>query len=277
MMLRVMLPSLCIFLGLPAFLRGEPLNFSATGCGPYKPDEEALLERYVAMVGGDTKSEFLIHLGDIVSGSKKVWPEAQYAKVAGILKTSKIPVFVVPGDNEWNDLDDPEIGWKHWTRHFLHFEKQFADAPKPATQADRPENFAWTSKGVLLIGINLVGGRVHDKQEWKTRMKQDVDWIQSQLSQHGAKVRAAVVFAQAMPSPDHEPFFRDFAALCQAFKKPVLYLHADGHVWQLQKAWRAPNLWRVQTDMVGNNPPVQVTVTEDASQPFVFDRRVKRK
>jgi hypothetical protein len=188
-----------------------------------------------------------------------------------------VPVLIVPGDNEWNDLDDPDIGWKYWTNHFLHFERNFDGAPKLVKQAERPENFAWTSKGVLLIGINLVGGRVHDKDEWKMRMAQDADWIHTQMLKHHTAVRAAVIFAQAMPSPDHEPFFRAFAEHCKEFKKPVLYLHADGHVWQLEKGWRATNLWRVQTDMLGTNPPVLVTVTEDVREPFVFDRRLKQK
>lgn len=56
--------------------------------------------------------------------------------------------------------------------------------------------------------------------------------------------------------------------------KPVLYLHADGHVWQVEKGWRAPNLLRVQTDQVRLNPPVLVTVTEDSDNPFLFDRRL---
>jgi hypothetical protein len=261
----------------PAWSGAEPLTFSAIGCGPYKAEEEPLLERYVALVGADGKSEFLVHLGDIVSGTKKAWPESQYARVAQLLAASKVPVLIVPGDNEWNDLDDPALGWQHWTKHFLHFEKRFAGAPKLGKQTERPENFAWTSKGVLLIGINLVGGRVHDKKEWQTRMKEDADWIQEQMTKHRDQVRAAVVFAQAMPTPDHEPFFRTFAEHCKAFTKPVLYLHADGHVWQLQKAWRAPNLLRVQTDMLGGNPPVLVTVTDDAEVPFVFDRRLKKK
>jgi hypothetical protein len=254
-----------------------PLVFSATGCGPYKPEEEPLLERYVALVSAEKESEFLIHLGDVVAGTKKAWPESQYAKVAAILKRSKIPVLIVPGDNEWNDLAEPDVGWKYWTKHFLHFERNFTRAPKLAKQPGRPENFAWTSKGVLLIGINLVGGRVHDAEEWAARMRDDADWIRQHMSLHGDKVRAAVVFAQAMPTPDHEPFFRTFVADCKAFKKPVLFLHADGHIWELDKGWRAPNLWRVQTDQLSRSPPVQVTVTEDPSEPFEFDRRKKKK
>src|ERR1043165_7715908 len=153
-----------------ARLGAEPLKFSATGCGPYKPEEEPLLERYVGMVSQDGQSEFLIHLGDIVSGSKKVWPESQYIKVADILRKSKVPTFVVLGDNEYNDLDNPAEGLRFWKKHFLHFDKQFKYAPTIHRQQTREENFAWTSKGVLLIGINLPGGRVHDRQEWTKRM-----------------------------------------------------------------------------------------------------------
>lgn len=258
--------------------QGEPLVFSAIGCGPYSLKEEPILERYVALVGEDGKSEFLVHLGDIVSGSKKVWPEAQYIKIRDMLAKSKIPVFVVLGDNEWNDLDDPAIGLKHWTRHFLHFDKRFAHGWPVARQEIRPENLAFTRKGVLMIGINLVGGRVHDAAEWATRMQHDVDWVRQCLGTQGKEARAVVVFAQTEPKKEHRPFFEPFAEDVKRYGKPVLYLHADGHVWQHEPGFmKAPNLLRVQTDQLGRNPPVQVTVTDDATAPFVFDRRLPKK
>src|SRR5688572_10107517 len=112
---RFMLPrrhAICVmmFITLAPWTCAEPLRFSALGCGPYKAEEEAILEKQIEQVGADGKSEFLVHLGDIVSGAKKYWPEAQYAKVAGILRNSKVPTFVVLGDNEYNDLDNPAEG-----------------------------------------------------------------------------------------------------------------------------------------------------------------------
>ena len=181
---------------------------------------------------------------------------------------------MVLGDNEYNDLDNPVEGLKFWRKHFLHFDKQFKYEPKIHRQEVRDENFAWRSKGVLLIGLNLPGGRVHDKKEWATRMQDDADWVKECMMKWQKEVRACVVMAQAEPMKDHEPFFKAFANVCEEFEKPVLYLHADGHVWQVHKKWRAPNLTRVQTDMLGRNPPVLVTVTDDAT--FVFDRRLKK-
>jgi hypothetical protein len=258
-------------------VQAEPLVFSATGCGPYLPREEPLLGKYIQQVQTDGKSEFLVHLGDIVTGQKKDWPEAQYLKVANILKTSQIPVLIVPGDNEWNDLNDPDQGWRFWTKHFSNFEKNFKNPPALTRQEVRPENFAFVSKGVLLVGINLVGGRVHDKNEWQTRMQQDADWVADCMKRWGESTRAAVVLAQAMPSKDHTGFFDQLAKHTKKYAKPVLYLHADGHVWILEKPWLAPNLTRVQTDQMGRNPPVQVTVTEDPDMPFAFDRRLAKK
>lgn len=267
---------ICTFaLTVVANLHAEPLIFSATGCGPYKLEEEPLLEKYIQQVNADGKSEFLVHLGDIVSGSKKAWPESQYVKVADILKISKIPVLVVPGDNEWNDLDNPDQGWNFWTKHFTKFEQHFKNPPPLTRQQVRPENFAFEAKGVLVIGINLVGGRVHDMQEWKKRMQEDADWVAEWMNRSD-KTRAAVVLAQAMPAATVEPFFAELAKHAKKYGRPVLYLHADGHVWTVEKGWKAANITRVQTDQVGRNPAVQVTVTDDAAQPFVFDRRLAK-
>jgi len=125
--------------------------------------------------------------------------------------------------------------------------------------------------------INLVGGRVHDANEWKTRHADNNEWVKDQLAKHGDKVRALVVFAQAEPNATHDSFFRPFVTQIKAWGKPTLYLHADGHKWEVHKKWRADNLLRVQTDMIGTNPPVIVTVGDDADEPFQFERRKRKK
>ncbi|MCC6508249.1 MAG: hypothetical protein IT423_04025 [Pirellulaceae bacterium] len=274
MMLRNAAAVLILLLTVSS-LQAQALHFAATGCGPYAPEEEPLLEHYVDLVNRDGQSEFLVHLGDVVTGKKKQWPESQYEKVASILKRCTRPVLVVLGDNEWNDLDNPAEGLTFWNRQLRDFDKHFPNSPKLQKQSVRSENFAFVSKGVLIIGLNLVGGRVHDKDEWALRLKHNADWVQEQFAAHRNDVRSVVILAQARPAKDHEMFFKPFTQSCIELGKPVLYLHADGHVWEVEKGWRAPNVWRVQTDQVKLNPPVLVTVTENAAEPFVFDRRME--
>ncbi len=273
-MMRQIFSTLVALIAFSVPMLAQELSFSATGCGPYATDEEPMLQHHIDLVSLDGKSEFLVHLGDVVTGKKTKWPESQYATVANILKKSKRPVFVLLGDNEWNDLDNPAEGLEFWNRQFLDFEKHFPNSPTIEKQPVRSENFAFVSNGVLVLGLNIVGGKVHDKAEWETRLQQDADWVSEQFARHKSDSRAAVLLAQATPARSHELFFKQLVESCKEWTKPVLYLHADGHVWQVEKAWRAPNLWRVQTDQVRLNPPVLVTVTEDPNNPFKFDRRL---
>ena len=262
----------CFVTGCVTSGRREVLMFSATGDGPLGPSDWTLLPEYFAAEEADGRSEFLLHVGDITAQCGAL-PESHYVKVAELFKTSHIPVMIVPGDNEWNDLQDPDEGWTYWERHFLAFEQNFSNAPRVRRQPARPENVAWVSKGVLMIGINLVGGRIHDRDEWKRRHLQNAEWVLENMKRHIDAVRAAVIFAQAAPSGGHEDFFSMFVESAKSFEKPVLYIHGDGHVWNHEPGWRAPNILRVQVDAVPTAPPVQVTVTLDPDEPFRFDRR----
>ena len=250
-----------------------PLSFSATGDGPRGDEDWTLLPEYFALEAEDGRAEYMLHLGDICKG-RDTLPESYSVRVADLFKTSPIPVIFVPGDNEWNDLKDPDAGWILWERYFMGFEKNFECTPNIQQQPVRSENVAWVDKGVLMVGLNLVGGTVHDAEEWRLRHRQSALWVNGLLAYHADDVRAAVVFAQARPGAKHEDFFTPFVASAAAFGKPVLYLHGDGHRWDHEEGWRAPNLLRVQVDQVTKAPPVLVTVTLDPDHPFVFDRRL---
>ncbi|MCP4643222.1 MAG: hypothetical protein GY851_22435 [bacterium] len=249
------------------------LRFSATGDGPRSDEDWGILKAQLVAEADAPRSEFLLHLGDIWHGAE-VLPESHYVRVAECLKQSSVPVVIVPGDNEWNDLDDPDAGWTYWTRHLLRLEEHWTDGPRPAHQPARPENVAWVSKGVLMIGLNVVGGTVHDDAEWQLRHRQCAEWVESNLSKHRDDVHAAVVFAQARLQAKHRDFAKPFGESAKRFGKPLLYIHGDGHRWQHEEHWLSENMTRVQVDQVSLNRPVQVTVTRDSAEPFLFDRRL---
>ena len=263
---------------LPAACAGDVV-FTAMGCGPYTQSAEEALARYIKLENEKKESVFLIHCGDIVTGKNRNWPEGQYAKVARILREGNtIPTFIVPGDNEWNDQDDPDLHWGFWTKHFMHFDKQWelpAGTPVERQQA-RPENFAFSLAGVLFIGINKVGGRVHDAAEWRERLAHNGTWVGSQLTKRSEQCHAAVIFAQATATGNTAAFVEALRKAAGEFQKPILYLHADGHRWFVRRNEWAPNITHVQLDVVNEVfPPVQVRVMDDPARPFRFDRRLK--
>lgn len=272
-------------------LHAEELVFSTVGCGPYTPQDEKALVAFIRAENEAKAADFIIHLGDIFSGKlarETVVDEKAYAKVRGYLTNGNtIPTYIIPGDNEWNDMPDPDTAWKWWASQFLRLEEDFKPAWATAYQDVRPENFAFVRKGVLLVGINLVGGLVHDPAEWQRRFAENNLWIEAQLSQHKAEVRAAVVFAQANPVGFGEkgaavnktfgPFVREFVGHATAFGKPVLFLHSDGHKWIENQPWKkeANNVTRVQIDLIAPQfPPLRVTVRDRTTGVFSFDRQL---
>jgi hypothetical protein len=304
-------PAALAWLGLAAAAFAEPVKFSAMGCGPYtKPDKPAAAF-YLQQENRERTSEFMVHLGDVfkqplvkkpkdaaADPAKKADPpeppppdqlptEAGYHATADLLtKDNTIPAWVIPGDNEWSDLEDPSLAWTWWQKYYSKFEERFKPLWKTERQPERPENFVFMHKGVVFIGINLVGGRIHNPKEWLTRLPQDAAWIKQVLTRPSmSDVRAAVVFCQANPltiragesKEKFEPFLTPFRRAAAAWKKPLLLLHADGHVWKDDQPWPEKNIRRIQVDKWDTNyPTVQFTVADDGDVKtiFSFNRRL---
>lgn len=260
-----------------AQIRPEPDSQSSTGVTfyvmgdvPYKPHEDARLPQQIVAIPKD--AEFVVHLGDIKGGSAPC-DEAVYNKVFGMLCQSAVPVFIIPGDNEWNDCTNPEQAWKLWEKYFMRFDRRWQHSLPVFRQLKREENFSFVKSNVLFIGLNIVGGRVHDPKEWKQRHADNLDWVRRNLRRFGADVNSLVIFGHAKPIAVHNDFFDPFSKEANDFKKPILYIHGDGHVWIYDRPFKAKNILRVEVDQGGIAPPLKITVTDDKTNPFQFDRR----
>jgi chitodextrinase len=255
--------------GSTSWAQGGPITFSVIGDIPYSDSLADRFRTYVAEHNAFSPAEFFVHVGDIQTQSS-LCPESSYVRVADILGDLAVPAFVLPGDNEWNDCGDPDAAWALWEMHLLGFEQGFCGTPELEAQPVRPENFAFVRERVLFIGLNLVGGSVHDSVEWELRMQQDADWLEQQLAQTSGQVRSAVVFGHAARDGSRDSFFDRFDAAAAAFTRPILYIHGDGHVWIQDAVWGVPNVSRIQIEQ--GDPPLEVTVTLDPQNPFVFRR-----
>lgn len=238
---------------------------------PYAPEEYETLVQQVADHNATSPSEFMVHVGDIKSGSAICF-EYTYQDVSAVLAGLAVPTFVLPGDNEWNDcVLNIDESWGWWEEYFSRFNEAWRDSPIVERQAARDENFAWTSEGVVLLGINLVGGFVHDPDEWALRLDQDAQWVETQFEQN-PDAYAAVIFAHANPSTDHAAFVTRMEAAALDFDRPVLFIHGDGHSWIDDAPFAAPNVRRIQVDRGGSAPPLEVTVDSMGAETFAVDR-----
>lgn len=298
-------------LSLAVGASADPIRFSAMGCGPYTPPDKPAVAFYLQQENRERTSEFLVHLGDVFKmplvkkpapatgeavktpgqpeppGPDQMPIEAEYRWTADLLsRSNSIPTWIVPGDNEWNDLEDPTQANKWWHKYYARFDERFPAAWTTERSPNRPENFTFTRKGVVFIGLHLVGGRVHDPAEWAVRLPDDAAWIKNVLTRPAmSEVRAAVILCQANPfvikpgeSKDKfKVFLLPFREAAAAWQKPLLFLHADGHRWIDDQPWPEKNIRRIQVDMWDTrHPMVQVTVADagDVKTMFSFDRRL---
>ena len=257
----------------PAQQTDKPLvTFYAMGDVPYKPEEDKTLPQQITFLPDD--AEFVIHVGDIKGGAPPC-VEAVYQKVSGMLRKSTPPVFIIPGDNEWNDCSDPapDQAWIYWNQYFSRFDDHWNHAFPVFRQIEHEEHFSFMKNRVLFIGLNIVGGLVHDPEEWQQRHADGLQWIRRNLAKFGDEAGCLVLFGHATPAMKHQDFFEPLSTIAQKFDKPILYLHGDGHTWTYDRPFAAQNILRVQVDQGGIAPPLKVTITNDATEPFQFDRR----
>ena len=244
--------------------------FSAIADVPYTPDEQVQLAAIVESHNAVARPSLLVHLGDLKSQGLGDCTEDDYTLVAGLLRPSRIPVFILPGDNEWNDCVNPEEAWTWWTASFDAFDAGWPFEPSVTRQEGRTTNFSFVLESVLFVGLHLVGGRVHDEDEWTARHQADADWLDRSLAANPA-ADALIVLGHAAPSSDHDDFMERFKASAEAFGKPVLYLHGDGHRWIEDRPFGLDNLYRIQLDS-GGVPPLMLGFDPAHEPPFIYER-----
>ena len=272
---------------------GPPvLSFAVMGDVPYGltgeelEKEKATLRRQILKLNANDAAEFVVHVGDIKKGVPPCVPQV-YEDVVDILRTSSKPLFIIPGDNEWNDCKDPTQAWELWKTNFMRFDEHWPNQLGAVRQSEREKNFAFLHQNFLFLGINLVGGRVHDKKEWTKRIKDNNRWIKEKFSEHAAGANGAILFGHANPgSKVNSKFitknkaFLPFVDLLDKetntlFPKPILFIHGDGHRWIRDHPF--PNagdrITRVQVTQGGLESPLIVEIRENPDKPFRLIRR----
>jgi hypothetical protein len=274
-------------------IRGDDSDSILTFCviadAPYTQKELDELPGQIAtqMEG----CEFLVHLGDIFIGDTAC-DIKDYETIHNIMLQSHAPAFLVPGDNEWNDcfLSNIDIGWNHWTDHFIGFENNWNHTFSVMRQPGYEENFYFIKKRTLVFGLNIVSGRVHDKAEWKTRLRSEYAWVRDVMLLNLVDMKTTdgvILMAHAHPKEDHKEFFNAFRVFLRDELKnefPVLYLHGDGHKFMYTPNYHEQsNFLRIQHEGGTNEPVLKIKAgpgrgsdgRSSVYNAFQFDRQLE--
>lgn len=259
-------------------------SFCAIGDMPYTVSEISLLRQTLkqAQLAG---CRFVTHAGDIKSSFESCEENALRERFE-LLHDSPLPLFFVPGDNEWTDCSrslwgkvNPEIALRLVRQQVAARPESLGIKKLPLERQTRlgsgdssklPENIRWQEEQCAFVGINLSGSfNGHDvegvdPQLIEQRQQAVFAWLRESLAWAvSMNVHSLVILCHANPNLEGGPKNPDWPAKVrrayQSFKdvlfeiyvqfgKPVLLIHGDSHKFQFDRPWvrQAPNLQRLE-------------------------------
>eukprot|EP00547_Thalassionema_nitzschioides_P001659 CAMPEP_0194213018 /NCGR_PEP_ID=MMETSP0156-20130528/13300_1 /TAXON_ID=33649 /ORGANISM="Thalassionema nitzschioides, Strain L26-B" /LENGTH=543 /DNA_ID=CAMNT_0038940959 /DNA_START=160 /DNA_END=1791 /DNA_ORIENTATION=- len=230
---------------------------------------DQMLEAFEDSLGDlPTNSDFMVHLGDFNRPLVTNCVEESYEVADSLYSRSSVPVYFLPGDNEYNDCPNPSEAFGFWKQYMLGYESKYWPPPRWELERDEPPyepNFAFVLRGVLYVGVNLVGGNIHDQDEWDARQKANIEWISSQFTTHRAKFEILILMTHADPdTPDtNDGFFEPLFEMVKSdFNVPTVLIHRNWGTDSagLQEAYQDIDDFVVLVVKGDTWPPMMVTI-----------------
>ena len=191
-------------------------------------------------------------------------------------KCSPLPTLVVPGDNDWYDCPNRTESFGFFLEHFSALEtrwhKKDYESLGIKRSIENPELFVFYKEGVLFIGLHLINAPIEheDIEHWDARMRMNTEWVGLNIELYFQKfeIRGVILLGHCLRSPRTRPFFLSvadsFLNITHRENVPVLYLHGDGHNWDIDTKLSHQLHWKhfrdVQVDQGGLADPVIVDI-----------------
>lgn len=154
------------------------------------------------------------------------------------------------------DCTDRKASFSFFQKHMSGMEKRWTDKQLPIVRSTKnPELFTFVQENILFVSIHLINGRPKDESAelWDGRMKHNVKWVEKQIDAYFAAAtlehpaRGIILLGHSLRSPRTRPFFealaKNFVNDKARLKIPVIYLHGDGHKWDLDRKFAHQLEW----------------------------------
>ena len=169
-----------------------------------------------------------------------------------------------------------------WHEYLQDYETQYWPSPERwnverDTEHNFSENFAFVYNEILFVGINLVGGVVHNATEWENRQAANLMWIEHNFLLHKDSIQAFVLFAHADPDvPSNSPFYEPFKERVKREynQVPVVLIHRNLGVEPWSWETQFENIENLSVVVVAGSvwPPLMGAVDFRQEDPFIFDQ-----
>lgn len=183
---------------------------------------------------------------------------------------------MTPGDNDWYDCPDRKESFGFFQKYFGTLETKWHKKDYEALGITRweenPEFFVFYKEGILFIGLHLINAPIEheDIESWNRRMTKNKEWVTRNVESYFAEfeIRGVILLGHCLRSPRTRPFFLfvadQFVNITHRENLPVLYLHGDGHDWDVDTKLSHQLHWKhfrdVQVDQGGLADPIIVDI-----------------
>jgi Calcineurin-like phosphoesterase len=157
----------------------DKVTFALIGDTNYSATETPKVDRVIAAINADKKVKFVIHNGDIKSGSS-LCDDATIQSHFTQLNALKKPWMFTPGDNEWTDCHRPKAGKFNpierlaFVRKVFYPQSGYSLGPDPIKLTSQSktagyetfvENTLWQRAGVTFAMVHVIGSN-NDLDPW---------------------------------------------------------------------------------------------------------------
>jgi hypothetical protein len=275
-------------------------------------EELMLVQQLAAMKTNMNPLAFMtVHVGDIQKPLRTLCVESQYTMARQYFLEGPLPFIVTAGDNDWVDCPDPMVALEYHHKYFDYFYLNwnnsaitpnsiystssitslklssnssqpqapnktfvtFANSPLSLIEHHpmHPELWRLNYNGVLFIGIQLMNYKdlIADSEE---RMQASIKWLRTSILDSSIQVIA--MFGHGQFQAETKEFFEGIVSAFSGTRTrlPLLYIHGDGHKWdmndkvQTQLNW--PTFFDIQVDQGGLADPLFVEFSLNPAVPL---------
>lgn len=159
--------------------------------------------------------EWLVHLGNWNDVEANSCIEERYELIADTYSNTSVPVYFVPGENEWNDCPNYDVEDETqtlWTDNFVWYEWEHWDMNgkrrgyEIKRQKEREENFSFVYNKALYIGLNMVDGQQLNRNAWNQRLSANAKYVVEAV-ENNEDANLIVIFGSAGSTTNNFPFF----------------------------------------------------------------------
>lgn len=240
-------------------------SFALIGDQEYDSSQEAMFPNLRDEINKDKSLRFVIHDGDIKSGSTPCTDEIYVTRLSEF-NQFKAPFIYVIGDNEWTDCHRTKAGGYRPLERLNKVRSVFHNFNAPSLGAksmkllrqspDYPENVRWNYSRVQFVGLNVPGSNnglsattnnkydAENLAEYKIRNAANIAWLKEAFSEAKSKNMIGLMMViqanmwDAIPSAEltgFQEFIKVIEEETKSFGKPVVLVNGDSHYFRVDK------------------------------------------